>query len=103
MTDMLMNATRTRAVISELEAEGYLVAVNGIHDEIWFDIIHQVGPLRDEERQSIEDRLLAAYSADMKEWAEHLLASWREAHPGIVRIWDGVSVRDFNEEDKYKK
>ncbi|EDQ8124024.1 hypothetical protein CVC04_001786 [Salmonella enterica subsp. enterica serovar Cerro] len=103
MTDMLMNATRTRAVIGELEAEGYLVAVNGIHDEIWFDIIHQVGPMSAEERQSIEYRLLAAYSEDLKEWADHLLGSWREAHPGIVRIWDGVPVRNFNEEDKYKK
>lgn len=103
MAEHLLNTPRTHAVIAELEAEGYLVAVNGIHDEIWFDIIHQVGTLRDEERQSIEDRLLSAYSADMKEWAEHLLASWREVNPNIVRIWDGVPVRNFNEEDKYKK
>lgn len=103
MTKHLINTSRTNAVIAELEAEGYLVAVNGIHDEIWFDIIHQVGPLRDEERQSIEDRLLAAYSADMKEWAEHLLASWREVNPNIVRIWDGVPIRYIDEEDKYKK
>ncbi|EBR9759305.1 hypothetical protein DS576_11120 [Salmonella enterica subsp. enterica serovar Abony] len=103
MNYMRMKADRTHAVIADLEAKGYLVAVNGVHDEIRFDIIHQVGPMSAAERQSIEDRLLAAYSEDLKEWADHLLGSWREAHPGIVRIWDGVPVRNFNEEDKYKK
>lgn len=103
MNYMRMKADRTRAVISELEAAGYLVAVNGVHDEIWFDIIHQVGPITAEERQSVEDRLLAAYSEDLKEWAEHLRASWRESHPNIVKIWDGVPMRNFDKEDKYKK